>query len=292
MPNSTCQIYSNCTILDGANTNGTIFIAFYNASAPVPYWHQRMELATICIFNSLSLLIIVARVAYRWSWLHRFRGDDRWIAVAGVRMLNDVLDNVCCTDTLKVLLIGYFASQIGTNFEFGWAGYYIIASLIKISVCFTFLEILPHHRTALRYSVFGLATFIGLLGLTLTFAWYFQCTPFLSNFVWSIDATSCVNYDIFRWMWIGLSIPIDLLIVAVPLRILHQTRMPERERRILRLVFGANLLGTIACILGIYGVYFNRISEANEGFYHETVFIMMNDIEIFMYRNDPSYACH
>ena len=145
-------------------------------------------------------------------------------------------------------------------------------------MCFTFLEIckycvvlkpvlsltwpsVPHHRMALRYTVFGLTTVIGLLGLALTFAWMFQCTPFLSNFLYSVNATSCVNYDIFRWsmyeetsillykltyiVWIGLSIPIDLLILAVPLRILHQTRMPERERRILRLVFSANLLGTM-----------------------------------------------
>jgi hypothetical protein len=120
----------------------------------------------------------------------------------------------------------------------------------------------PHHLRALRYSVFGLATFIGLLGLALTFAWFFQCTPFLSNFVWSINATSCVNYDIFRWsrhrstpsllpklnsiVWIGLSVPIDLLILAVPLRILHRTRMPEGEKRILKLVFSANLLGTLS----------------------------------------------
>lgn len=26
----------------------------YDPDAPVPYWHQRMELATICVVNSLS----------------------------------------------------------------------------------------------------------------------------------------------------------------------------------------------------------------------------------------------
>ena len=36
-------------------------------------------------------------------------------------------------------------------------------------------------------------------------------------------------------------------------------------------------------ILGIYGVFETRVTESNEGFYHETAFIMMNDIEILMY---------
>jgi hypothetical protein len=35
--------------------------------------------------------------------------------------------------------------------------------------------------------------------------------------------------------------------------------------------------------LGIYGVYETRTSEANDGFYQEAVFMMMSDIEIFMY---------
>ena len=55
MPNSTaCAAASNCTILDGTTTNGTYEVTGYNPLAPVPYWHQRMELATICVFNSLS----------------------------------------------------------------------------------------------------------------------------------------------------------------------------------------------------------------------------------------------
>ena len=74
----------------------------------------------------------------------------------------------------------------------------------------------------------------------MTFSWLFQCTPFVSNFVWSIDATSCVNYDYFRWCkynnavlrlrvlmniaWIGLSLSIDFLILIVPLQILKRSQ--------------------------------------------------------------------
>lgn len=58
-------------------------------------------------------------------------------------------------------------------------------------------------------------------------------------------------------VWIGLSIPIDFLILAVPLSILSRTRMPERERKILRLIFSANLLGTVTWYANIVDLIFN-----------------------------------
>lgn len=49
------------------------------------------------ISDRFIVIIIVARVAYRWSWLHRFRGDDRWMAAAGVWALNPALYTVLLT---------------------------------------------------------------------------------------------------------------------------------------------------------------------------------------------------
>jgi len=40
---------------------------------------------------------------------------------------------------------------------------------------------------------------------------------------------------------------------------------------------------------GIYGIYETRTREQNDGFYQETAFIMMNDIEIFMYALSASF---
>jgi hypothetical protein len=119
--NTACSPTSNCTILDGAFTNGTVFVAQYDPSAAVPHWHQRMELATICVFNSLTckqtpsmspmspmpitsfylapvqplivgllstnkdtVMVIIARLWYRRRKMKRFKGDDKWMIVAGV----------------------------------------------------------------------------------------------------------------------------------------------------------------------------------------------------------------
>lgn len=55
MPNdTTCSPTSNCTILGGTTTNGTLYTASFDPNAPAPLWHQRMELATIVVCNSLT----------------------------------------------------------------------------------------------------------------------------------------------------------------------------------------------------------------------------------------------
>ena len=63
--------------------------------------------------DTFIVTIIVARVAYRWYRLHRFRGDDRWMAAAAVWIVNSPL--YILSDTSKFILLGYFASQIGLN---------------------------------------------------------------------------------------------------------------------------------------------------------------------------------
>jgi hypothetical protein len=112
---------TNCTILNGATTNGTFWVSPYDPDYPVPYWHQNMQLATICVANSLTckssnsvrnlqpcplmwlllcatslalivlivnntciVIVIVARIWYRWSSVRRWRPSDQWITAAGV----------------------------------------------------------------------------------------------------------------------------------------------------------------------------------------------------------------
>ena len=85
-----------------------------------------------------------------------------------------------------------------------------------------------------------------LLGITESCIWIFQCRPFLSNFVYEIDSVWCIPLDPVHYLWVAISIPIDLAIISIPFEILRQTNLKRHERRVLLLVFGANLLGTIA----------------------------------------------
>ncbi|KAE8442073.1 hypothetical protein EG329_003881 [Mollisiaceae sp. DMI_Dod_QoI] len=77
--------------------------------------------------------------------------------------------------------------------------------------------------------------------------------------------------------------------MSVPLQILRRLRLRTHERRILKMVFCATLLGTITCAIGIYGAYETRTQEGNHAFWQETAFVMMSDIEILMYTLGASF---
>jgi hypothetical protein len=204
----------------------------------------------------------------------------------------------------------------------------------------------PQHLKGLIYGTYALCILISCLGITLTCLWLFGCEPFVSNFLWSVLSTECLNPDIIRWrecytfplienlllistVWVGVSIPIDAILVIIPLqyvrlfvllllmcklgdswrmllsppdscswersvtnlsdRILKRAKLRSHERRILKLVFSATLLGTITCITGIYGIYEYRLETANDSFYREVVFLMIGTLEIFMYALGASF---
>ncbi|PBP27174.1 plasma membrane protein, partial [Diplocarpon rosae] len=306
MSNDTsCSPFGNCTILAGTKTNGTIFTPRYNESYPVPYWHQNMELATICLCNSLTLIVIFARLIYRWKKFRRWKGDDVLMAVAGfflVFLYASQLGAIQYGSGLHMQNVPRAWRKMHWHFQFGFSAYYLVVSCIKLSVCFCFIQIcrsprdevtekivthslslVSHNLKGLRYCVYGLCVMTAGLGLTCASAWSMGCQPFLANFLWTVSSESCVNYDIFRWLWISVSVPIDMVIMGVPLRILKRVRLRDYEKRILQLVFCATLLGTICCIVGIYGSFVTRTAESQQLFYQETVFVMLQVTEIFAY---------
>lgn len=158
-----------------------------------------------------------------------------------------------------------------------------------MSVCYCFLHILPTHFRKLRWGVYGLCTIIISLMLAMCFAWWLGCVPFDSNFVWSINSAYCINYDIFRWLWVGVGMAIDLVLVTIPLQILKRAKLRVHERKLLKMIFSATLIGTITLAAGIYGVWGTRLQEADDAFYHEIAFLIMTDIEIFMYTLGASF---
>jgi hypothetical protein len=105
-------------------------------------------------------------------------------------------------------------------------------------------------------------------------------------------------------VWIALNIPIDVCILIIPAQLLKKVQLREHERRILKMVFSATLLGTLTWwayspthrqyrltrngTIGIYGVYETRTDVQIDGFYQETAFIM-NDIEILVYAVGASF---
>lgn len=122
------------------------------------------------------------------------------------------------------------------------------------------------------------------LGLSISLCHLLQCTPLLSNFDYTVRQEHCFNIDIPRFTWIGVSISIDLCILAIPWAIIHGTRIQAAEKRILLIVFSGNLLGTAVCAVSIYSVWNTRTSLAYYDLaYTQTAFAITNDVEIFFY---------
>ena len=46
-------------------------------------------------------------------------------------------------------------------------------------------------------------------------------------------------------VWIGFSIPIDLVLTIIPLQILKRAKLRNYEKRILKMIFCTTLFGTI-----------------------------------------------
>ncbi|EWC46180.1 hypothetical protein DRE_04558 [Drechslerella stenobrocha 248] len=260
----------------------------YDPDLPVPYWHQRMELAGVIIVNTLSLVAIIARIYLRASRLKRLREDDRWMLAAGA-----------------FLIFPHFVCQLGTNrfgsglhdqnipdawvrpfwyFSWGWIGYNIVSSLIKISVCCYLLQIVPFHMQWLRRVLYVLMCITFALGVGISLCHLLQCMPLISNFDYSVAQDHCFNIDIPRFTWVAVSISIDLCILAIPWAIIRWSKIQPAEKRILLIVFSGNLMGTIVCVVSIYSVWCTRTSLSYYDLaYTQTAFAITNDVEILFY---------
>jgi hypothetical protein len=72
--------------------------------------------------------------------------------------------------------------------------------------------------------------------------------------------------------------------VCIPVAIFRKMKLQSYERRILMIVFSANLLGTAMLLIGIYGIYVStNLASIYDPSWNETVFVIMSDLEIVAY---------
>ncbi|KAJ6263118.1 hypothetical protein Dda_1677 [Drechslerella dactyloides] len=253
----------NGTDWSWVNTGRTSKMLFactpYDPTEPAPVWYRRVGLVVICATNSLSIIAITLRTYFRWRKTKRFGKDDWWLIAAGSMS--------------------------------GWAFYFIIASMIKVATCMYYLRFIPDHRTRLQHFVYVLSTSAIIIGLVQAGVWVFNCSPVESNFIYNVEHMACPPVDKARWSWIVFSILVDSALLWIPWRILQQSGLPTAERRVLKLVFAANLLGTLTCIGNVYGVvtfegnpYYDSYGALDDDFTHsEAAFILINNAEVLMY---------
>lgn len=126
-------------------------------------------------------------------------------------------------DADHAMLRGNVANRL--QFSWGWVGYYLVSSMVKVSTCSCLLEIrqslhtlysscmdfgawiltresptiVPHPFLVFRRLVYCLCFIIVALGISEASLWLFQCRPFLSNFIYSVPSDYCLDIDIPRY---------------------------------------------------------------------------------------------
>jgi hypothetical protein len=118
--------------------------------------------------------------------------------------------------------------------------------MIKVSTCMYYLRIVPDHHPRVQHFIYVLVTAILGLGLVEAYLWTFNCSPVKANFIYNLPNFNCPAEDRAHWIWIVLSVTFDVAMLLIPWFILREAGLPKGEKRVLRAVFAANLLGTMA----------------------------------------------
>ncbi|KIM94754.1 hypothetical protein OIDMADRAFT_34761 [Oidiodendron maius Zn] len=250
--------------------------------------HTYRWVAVICLINGLTVLIIAARFWVRHKTSKRFRADDYWIAAAGLvsifpqwfsqigAIISDVELIFLNNESTSIITIYMLSSR-------GLFGYYLVLSLIKVSMCFCLLQLVSRSLFAgLRYFIFGLSAVIMGLGIAMAFAWFFRCQPIQSNFDFYAPQNWCVNNNAAKYSWLGLNVSFDLILIWIPYTILRRARLDGYIQKTLMAVFGAGLLGTIFSILRLIPLI---QSEGDDEFtyYMLGVDFVLTDLEMLMF---------
>ncbi|KAF3929888.1 hypothetical protein AA313_de0200432 [Arthrobotrys entomopaga] len=292
--NSERWIPWNGTALSWVGTGRTENMLFactpYDPEEYAPLWYNRLGLAVICLTNSLAIIAISLRTYFRWRKMKGFGRDDYWLIAAGVILICIYFPTLLVSNRmgsgLYVENIPFENRQALWLSMSGWAFYFIIASMIKVATCMYYLRIIPDQFSRLQHFVYVLSSAIMILGLIEACIWIFNCTPVIGNFVYNAEDVSCPSVTNARWSWIVFSVVVDLAMLWIPSWILRQSGLPTAERRVLKLVFAANMLGTLTCAANIYGVLNFEGSNNVQGddFTHsEAAFILINNGEVLMY---------
>jgi hypothetical protein len=129
--------------------------------------------------------------------------------------------------------------NVGQYFYISQFTYKISINTTKASILLLYLRIFVQKR--FRMACWILLGFVTLFGIATTLASVFQCTPIARTWNKSIKGV-CVNTTIFWYANAGFSIVGDLVLLALPMPILYNLKLPLNQRLAVMLVFS---LGTL-----------------------------------------------
>ncbi|KAH7058630.1 hypothetical protein B0J12DRAFT_368754 [Macrophomina phaseolina] len=277
----------------------------YDPDAPVVRVRHDAILALVCTCNAFSrkygglkctfctetrstVIIMCGRVVAQWKRFGIFRLECWWNAVTAVILIFPFW-------TSQLMLHHYGAGLHMKNVKMEWriphwrwtlpwASFYVLEAMVKMSMCFTLLHLIPFNFKLFRRAIYSVCIIMLGLGFAVVFVWIFQCRPVKSNFTYAVKREWCADFNAVRYSWVGIAIAIDLALVYIPLKIIRMVSLSSRERRTLQVVFCGNLLGTAASAIAIYGIWESRFPQAERDLHwKEAILVMYNSVEILLY---------
>lgn len=117
----------------------------------------------------------------------------------------------------------------------------------RIAILILYFRIIPRHSKGYRYGLFGVLAFVVLTVVAYIFVCIFQCSPI--SFAWNKHQDgSCINQSAYFFSHAGLDIFQDLIIYALPTRVLYQLQLPRNQKLALIAIF---IVGGFVCITGM-----------------------------------------
>ncbi|KAI0808451.1 hypothetical protein GGR55DRAFT_192125 [Xylaria sp. FL0064] len=236
---------------------------------------QNLAIGIIIAMVALAFVVLCVRVAGRVS-SHQFALDDTLVCIA---MVLSILETAASYMFIKTNFIGIRWEDIpphdpipGLVWNYAIEILYNpILALVKTSILL-FLQRLFGQRPGVRRFILWMnGANIGMM-IAVFFATVLQCIPINKTWELGLQGT-CINRRILFTISSSFNIVTDMLMLALPLRIFINLKIPRRTKIALMIVFLLGFLTTITSIArlvllvqGLFMLKTNLSADANIGF--------------------------
>ncbi|PBP17475.1 PTH11-like integral membrane protein [Diplocarpon rosae] len=200
-----------------------------------------------CIWLVMATLCIAARLFGRFVLLKNGGLDDAAVTISWAAcIVNVVLVFYEVKHGMGKHIIEVAPPDLMENLFLWLAAIFYVISLtfVKVSIILQYLRFFVGHR--IRLLAWLLLAFVIMCGIQVFFTSVFTCTP-VSAF-WGETEGRCINQVVIQFFNAGINILTDLLVLALPVKVVWGLQLPRRQKIGLMFVFG---LGGFVCLVSI-----------------------------------------
>jgi len=205
---------------------------------------------TVCIvLGVISPLFVLMRLGHRLFIAKTSMFIDDWLVImsliAGVPATTALTYGVVGNGLGKDVWTVPFAQieKFALWFFITEILYFFNLALMKLILLFFYLRIFPY--PGVRRLLWMTVVFAIMFGLTFILAGVFQCVP--PDYVWKhwdtfIETNKCINVNAMTWANAGISIGLDIWMLAIPLSQLPGLNIPWKKKIAVAFMF---IVGTL-----------------------------------------------